>query len=593
MMFHGVRSALLTGAAIFALFAPSALAQNMSAQAVKDAAIIDVPLVLGDIDAIEAADRLWASGDQPANTLLARFSVKPLQVATMAPTGAEPTETLLWRVFKGGGITTLRLDDLQLTEGPRYFCSGNAGGPILACFMDGDGDGSFDQVAQAMPERGAKPYHITIIKAFRPLDTPLPYRILDDARRPAITIELRNCAKDYDRPRYVALSTADRNIPLTTSAFAWHDKDSSFAYCRRGIQRASLPGVAVDIPNGGYLAEMGPFAFTVGPKKDAKLALAGPVDPNALYRLEGATLVNMSIGHTPNQAQLIALKKFPYPILMTDEGAVIHDGQLPAGGTLATIPFHHAYRGTLTQDVTISNLLGKRSLAAGTVVYGFPARSRLTMTRGGMPAFQTVDDDEFRTVNLQLTWCAPVHDADPGKEKPSAVGKGGWSAACIPYSTLGNHTIITDLQPAFSVTGVSYNATTSSNDGPPPVERHDDSSFGQRLRVEYVYEGKDEQFVSLSERIYFGDALTSSAPKKLYAPSGKVTVTIAGTQAELTLTEPSGLIVKSSGATLAGANPLLTWDQRALMLQQIQKMGLRPAEPQADAPDTAPAGTVD
>jgi hypothetical protein len=552
----------------------------MTAQAIKDATVIDIPLVLGEVDPSPGADTLWVAGDKPANSLLARFSVKPVQVAAIAPVGAPQAKPLLWRAFPGGGIAFLRSGDLPLSDGPRYFCGADAGRPALACFIDQDGNGSFDHSAEAITERGSNPYHATITKGIKPLNAPQAYQILADALRPAISIELRNCGKDYDRPRYVALSTADRNVPVSPTAFGWHDKDSSFAFCRRGSPLDVSPGGAATIPDGGHLAQMGPLAFTVGPKKTPKLTLVGPVDPLALYRLEGASLVSMSIGYTPNQAQLIALKKFPYPMLMTDEGTVIHDGQLATGGRLATIPFHHAYRGKLTQDISISTLLGKRSLAAGTIVYAFPARGRITRTVRGIPDLQAVGDDEYRNINLELTWCAPVRDADQGKEKPNAIGKGGWSAVCIPHSTLGNHTIINNLQPAFGVSGVSYNLTTSSNDGPPPIERADDSAFGQPLRIEYIYEGQDGDFVSLREQIYFGGELTSSKPEKLYAPSGKVIVELAGTQAELTTVGAGGLSIKPAGSPMVGSNPLLTWDRRAMMLQQLKKMGLTLAEPE-------------
>jgi hypothetical protein len=569
--------------AIFGLYAQSAAAQSMTAQAIKDAALIDIPFVMGDIDPGQGADMLWATGDRPANSLLAKFSIRPLQVATMAIAGTEQARPLLWRAFPGGGITRLRSDDLKLADGPRYFCGPVGSERGFSCFVDEDGNGSFDHAAEAIAERGAKPYHITIIKAVRPLNTPQAYQILADELRPAVTIELRNCARDYDRPRYAALSTADRNVPVASSTFTWHDKDSSFASCRRGSELDSSSDRNVVIPKGGYLAEMGPLAFAVGPKKNAKLTLAGPVDPYALYRLEGANLVSMNIGHTPNQAELIALKKFPYPVLMTDAGAVIHDGSLATGDRLATVPFRHAYRGKLTQDISISTLFGKRSLAAGTVVYGFPAQFRITRTVRGIPDLQTVGDEEYRNIKLELTWCAPVHDVDPGKEKPNAIGKGGWSAACIPHSTLGTHTIITDLQPAFGVANISYNVDTSSNDGPPPIERADESGFEQSLRIDYIYEGQEGEFVSLREQIYFGQELTSSMPKKLYAPSGKVIVAVAGTGAELTTTGTGDLTVKPAGSALIGSNPLLTWDQRAYMAEQLKKMGMRLAEPEANA----------
>lgn len=55
----------------------------MNAQAVKDASVVDIPLVLGDIEDGERSDTLWVKGDKPANSLLASFSVKPFQAASL------------------------------------------------------------------------------------------------------------------------------------------------------------------------------------------------------------------------------------------------------------------------------------------------------------------------------------------------------------------------------------------------------------------------------------------------------------------------------------------------------------------------------
>lgn len=264
--------------------------------------------------------------------------------------------------------------------------------------------------------------------------------------------------------------------------------------------------------------------------------------------------------------------------------ASIQQGPISVGGKLAIIPFHHAYRGALTQNVSISTLFGKRSLPMGTILYGFPAQSRLTRTVNGIPDFETIDENTYRTVKLELTWCAPVHGPQPDKPKADAIARGGWSAACVPYSNLGNHTIITDRAPAFSTTGVSYDATTSSNDGPPPIRRDDSVTFERPLRLEYVYEGREGDLVALAEQIYFGEELTSSKPLKLYAPSGNVSAVIAGAPVELVVDIHGALSAHATKPPIVGLNPILQWNKRVFMLQQLRKMGLRPAhgEPEAD-----------
>lgn len=569
------------GATILLSIASSVAAQPMTAQAVKDATVVDIPFVLGDIDPGERSDTLWVKGNKPVNSLLARFSIKPVQMASLIADGSGRSDVVLWRAFAGGGIKLLRSDQLNLAEGARYFC-GSIGDPrSLVCYIDEDRNGSFERVADAIPERGPKTYHVTIIKGAQLLDKPLAYKILPDEQRPAITVELRNCGKDYDYPRFIALSKADQAVPVMPTAFGWHAKDSSFAFCRRGRQINALPEDKISVLAGGYLAQIGPLAFTVGPKQQPVLTLIGPADPGALFRLEGATLVDIRVGNTPNQAQLIAAKKFPYPMMMANEGASVHSGPLTVGGRLATVPFHHAYRGKLTQGVTIATLFGKRSLSAGTVVYGFAAQSRITRTVRGIPDMQAVGDDDYRKINLELTWCAPVHGETPAKDAQNAIGKNGWSAACIPQSTLGNHTIIANMQPAFAITGVSYNIETASNDGPPPIQRADETEFEQPLRIDYIYEGREAEFISLREQIYFGSELTSSRLNKLYAPSGLVMVEVAGMQAELKASENGDLTIRPTGDIVVGSSPILKWDQNAYLRQQFQKMGLRMQEPDA------------
>lgn len=462
-----------------------------------------------------------------------------------------------------------------MKDGPRYFCGLVANPNRFACFIDKDGDGSFDHSADAIPKRGLKPYHITIIRTLIPLAVSQPYRILSDDLRPAIDIVVRNCAKDYDRPRFSARSTVDQDVPVARNSYSWDDKDSSFASCRRGNQLSALPDKSVAIPPGGYLARIGELAFTVGSKDAPRLTLIGPVDPTALYRLEAASLVDTKIGRTPNQAQLVALKMFPHPVMMTDAGAIIHEGRLQKGERLASIPFHHAYRGKLTQEITIKTLFGKRSLPAGTVVYGFPAQSRITSTRNGIPDMTPVGDNEYRQINLELTWCAPVHNAVATQDQPKGVGRGGWSASCIPKGAFDNHTIIDDMAPAFTISGLSYSLDTSSNGGPPPIRRADETAFAQPLRIDYVYEGRESDFISLGEKVYFGNELTSSSPQKVYAPSGSAVVRVAGMQIEATALETGDLMLKSQGLPKIGSDPHLKWDQRAMMLKQIEKLGLK------------------
>ncbi|MFM2302431.1 MAG: hypothetical protein RLZZ84_2167 [Pseudomonadota bacterium] len=587
-----LKTVLATGAACALLQAMPAIAADTAAvQGIRDAMIIDVPLVLDRVEPGDGQGALWVKGPQPSNTTFARFYVKPMQVAQLEIAGATaPTsdDTLLWRAFPGGLVSAMRANQLDLVRAPRYFCRRASAAMPALCFIDDNADGRFDRAASAMAERGKNAYHLTVMKASQRLDQPLAYRILGNDQRPDVAITLDNCARDYDRPRFAARSMADKGTMPVQTGFAWMEKDSSLSSCRRSRQLDAVPNGASPPPPGGFVAQLGPFAFTVGEKKNPRFALAGPVDPQALYRIEGNSLVELSVGFTPAQAQLVAVKAFPYPMLMADEGATIASGSVAKGGLLASVPFHHAYRGRLTQDVTISTLFGKRSVAAGTMVYGFPARSSLTFTRGGVPQMSTVGDEDFRQINLQLTWCAPIHREVGPKDKPAPVGRNGWSAACLPHSQLGNHTILTDRHPAFAISGVSYDAATSSNNGPPPVERNDELSFEKPLRLEYVFEAREGEFIALREEIRFGDEVTSSRPQKVYAPQGTVAITVAGATMALAADEAGNLSVTPAGTTMPGTDPKLQWDQRAWMRKQIEKMGLRVVDDSESEVVTAP-----
>jgi hypothetical protein len=481
----------------------------------------------------------------------------------------------------------MRANQLDLVRAPRYFCRRASAAMPALCFIDDNADGRFDRAASAMAERGKNAYHLTVMKASQRLDQPLAYRILGNDQRPDVAITLDNCARDYDRPRFAARSMADSNAERF-QPFGWMEKDSTLSICRRSRQLDAVPAGTTPPPPGGFVAQLGPFAFTIGEKKNPRFTLAGPVDPQALYRIEGNSLVELSVGFTPDQARLVALKKFPYPIMMADDGATIASGAVAKGATIASVPFHHAYHGRLTQDVTVSNLFGKRSVAAGTVVYGFPAKSSLTSTRDGIPSLPNLGDEDFRQIDLELTWCTAVHREVGPKDKPDPVGRNGWSAACLPYSKLGNHTVLTDRHPAFAISGVSYDAATSSNNGPPPIERNDELSFEKPLRLEYVFEAREGEFIALREEIRFGDEVTSSSPQKVYAPQGTVAITVAGATMALAADEAGNLSVTPTGTTMPGTDPKLQWDQRAWMRKQIEKIGLRMVDDSESEVVTAP-----
>lgn len=556
----------------------SIAAQELETQFILDSDPLDVPLVLEDISPLAGPTQLWVSGDRPGDGRLAQMTARPVQAAELIEDGQK---IVLWRGFRGGTVGRFGAGELPLDQGSRYFCGPAANSRGHACFIDENADGRFDRVASAVPERGAKAYHLTIVAAPKDLPTALPYQIVPDPVRPAVPIVLSNCAKDYDRPRFIASSTVDRSAPFLPGGLEWHAKDSTLASCQRAQLLDGWPGATV--PDGGFVARLGPLAFAVGPKKNPTMELLGPVHPDGLYRLEGGVLVSMGVGYTPNQAELVARKKFPAPFIVAEAGARVHDGPLAPGDVLASVPFRHAYRGRLAQGVTIRTLFGKRAVGAGTVLYGFPAQSSVSITQNGMPIGQTVDEDRYRKQRLELTWCAAVQQSvDPAKN-PDPISRNGWSAACLPQSTMGTYTILTDLKPAFTVSSLRWAVDTASNDGVPPIVRDDKADFGQPLRIDYVFLGRTGDTVRLQENIYLGAELTSSRPESIYVESGPAAVTVAGGQLELGASQGNSIIVRVLRAPTPGAFALLSWDQTAFLRKRFEKMGLRLREDQPEA----------
>ena len=96
------------GAILLGFTTPSVAGQTMTAQLIKDATVVDIPFVVGDIDSGERSDTLWVRGDKPENSLLARFSIRSVQAASLVDPSGQ-SSGILWRAFPGGGITLLRV----------------------------------------------------------------------------------------------------------------------------------------------------------------------------------------------------------------------------------------------------------------------------------------------------------------------------------------------------------------------------------------------------------------------------------------------------------------------------------------------------
>lgn len=538
---------------------------------------IDVPLLVRDVDMAHATDTLWVRGAAPANLELARFSAIPVQAATLTGPEVEAYPGPLWRAVIRGSETIETTADLTLDKGPVYFCGKvSAGLPPYVCLVDENRDGKFDARSTGFLEAGIEPYRITRVAQAQALAQPLSYRLLPEAELPKIDIRLTNCARDYDRPRYSATSTIGASLRIIeTPAFSDHMKDSSLNQCRRAAAGTSRAPANFAAPEGGFVTELGPLVFAIGPKRQPQLIMGGISRPDRLYRMEASSLVELSVGPTPAQAEMIAQQEYPYPMLVAHDGGKVNSGSVATGQIIATVPFRPSYMGTLTSEVVISTLFSKRAIPAGTMVYGFPARSSTSATLNGTPVYERILESKYRSFQLELLWCAPIKDDVPDKSLLQSDSRSGWRASCLPRNNFGGHTIIGSL-PAFNVTSLGFDPRSASNPGPPPVRRDDSLLFAKPLRLDYVYDGNEGETIRIRQNISYGDDLTSSKVIPIYAPDGKVSVTIAGAEIDLKTKGELGVEVTVSSQPKADFDPELKWDNSALLLKQLRALGISP-----------------
>lgn len=575
----------LAGAAAL-MWSVAAAGRGTPTEFLKAMTLVDVPLVIKGIDHAGTQRELWVKGDAPANTLLATLTLTPVDAAVLGMARDANDRAVLWRAYSGGGVRQFGRDSLQLDAAPRQYCGLVADRPGLTCMIDRDGDGRFEAAALGRPENGGKPYHVTIMAASAPLPAPLPYQRLSADRLPVVTVELRNCARDYDRPRFSVQSVEDQGSPRLPS-MSWVSQDSTLSSCRRAARRDAPPSdTGVVVASGGFVADLGPLSFAVGARQAPSLMPAGETRSGALWRLEGGDLVHLAVGATPDQAKLLAEQQFPEPVLKSLPGGVIRSGTLAPGDTLATVPFEHGYRGRLTRDVTISTLFGKRALPAGTALYGYPARPSITRTVNNIPQMDRIDDSDVRRIDLSITWCAPVRgEPNPAKEARS-IARNGWTAACIPQSPGGTHTIIRDATPAFAVTSLRYDVGTSSNDGPAPIQADNAVRFDQPLSLRTRLDSVADNRITLRQEILLGNEVTSSDPIPLYLTDGKAGVTIAGADVELQRMADGSVTATPAGQPKPGFSARTQFDVFAALIQALRRIGAKPGPDKKPTPGT-------
>jgi hypothetical protein len=347
------------------------------------------------------------------------------------------------------------------------------------------------------------------------LPKPVGYRPARPDEIEAIPASVVNCAKDHDRPRYAVQlarpEPSEEQIAAIADQLGGTNREAAIAAARRLASRsmgiaacqASEPIGASDygfpatpLRPDAFAVRMGELVVEVGAKNEsAPSRLLGVRNADRLYRVVGAGVAPLSETLTDAERELAIRQKFDKPILMTAAGAQVNAGVHGPGDVIATLPVSHGYMGVLTADTTIRTILSTRSVPAGTVVYGVPMSSRLTVTRNGIP-MGPWETPKPTAENFNLVWCLPVED------------EGRWSATCLPIGGAG-YTILKGQQPAFHVSSLSYAADTSTNDGLPPVKEQA-GNFGKPLVLRLRLKSVTPTQIAVAQETVFGDAVVST-----------------------------------------------------------------------------------
>jgi hypothetical protein len=523
----------LIGLSAAALAASPASAQGHK-PSVHDLQPAHIPLLMAPLDTVQPSAPIWFKGDAPENRQLAKVSFRPLDAVAIdagAP-GAGAGPLVLWRAIVGRAARFATLSEIREAKDGRTYCARpDALKGTFLCFVDGDENGSFEGIARGTGERAAGIARLTVVGPPEALPKPLPYRAARPAEIEAIPASFVNCAKDHDRPRYAVQLPRPRPSEAQIAAIADQltgldraaaiaaarrlaEQSSGFAPCQESEPVEAAVSPATTPRPDSFAVRMGELLVEVGAKDaGAPSRLLGLRNADRLYRLDGAGVAPLSETLTDAERELAIRQKFDKPVLMTAAGAQVNAGVHGAGDVIATLPVSHGYMGVLTADTTIRTILSSRSVPAGTVVYGVPMSSRLTMTRNGIP-MGPWETPKPTVDNFDLVWCLPVED------------EGRWSATCLPIGGAG-YTILKGQQPAFHVSGLSYSAETSTNDGRPPVKAQP-GSFGKLLLLRLRLKSIAATQLVIAQETVFGDAVVSTRDRIVPRLPGKASGLIVG-----------------------------------------------------------------
>lgn len=530
-----------------------------------------VPLVALQFDTTQPSDPIWIKGDRPASSLIARVTFRPAETVVVDQDVGQGAgkKLVLLRALAGDQARFRTM--AEAVGAQRIYCADGAAlrdwGRIV-CFEDRENDGVLDSRIFGVGETGNKAEQLSILGKPEPMATPVRYRPAGPAEIRDIPAAFVNCARGHDRPWWtLAPASLDEKIvgnplgspPAGDGAAAVKGPPSAGEISASALRssRACEPAERVregeplhpgTVPKGAEVVRMGELVVLVGPKEEgAPVRLLGLSEPRRLYRPNFGGFMRASAGSTRRQKELALGQKFDRPVLETAGAAEVNEGRRAVGDTILTAGFRHGYMGVLTQDTVIRTLFSKRSLPAGTVLYGVPMSYSTMLSYGGRPVkLPTVGFGTPEPDSVRLVWCVPVQD---GEE---------WSATCLPHQgEADRYTLLKGQKPAFEVIGFSFAANQASNPGAVPVEMKD-GDFGKPLSWRFRIKEIADDHIMLTQETLFGDSLISSKDVSIIRTTGGVSgLTFSGGTIAFSEVEgaPDAVNVRLSRPIKIGSDP--------------------------------------
>ncbi len=522
-----------------------------------------VPMAAAPLDMAQTSDPIWVRGDRPAQNRIAAITLRPVEAAVVEQDiGQGPGRTIVLSLAVTGAPGALvSRGNLAAFGGDRFYCGPGAGARFagrIMCLADRDRDGRFEAGAFGLGETVPDWRQLSMIDKAEPLPAPIRYRAAREDELPAVAADYTNCARDHDQPRYT-FALRSEGPPLTLEELLRANPETLRTdpeLARRVLDQLArrAPGAAACQPgepvargealhpatleSGAVVARLGELVIAVGPRDEgAAVRLLGLRNPDRLYRITGIAVAPLSQGVTMRQGQLATAQRFNRPVVMLAAEPEVREGPARVGDVIARAEIRHGYMGVLTQDTVIRTLLSRRSLAAGTTLYGIPMSTSRIMTRNGIPMGGSLPG----AGGVHLTWCVPVED------------DGAWTATCLPQQD-GRYTILRGQRPAFEVRSMRYDAGTSTNDGDVPVAERE-GGFGQPLRYAFTLRAIAADQLTIAQDTLFGDRVVSSREHRVPRRPGRP-ISLSFADGALTLSDgPDGTVaVRRTDAFRVGAD---------------------------------------